>query len=176
MRRFVIPLLILAVLGSAYAVLLGTSQPQGIRQVVSTDAEKHIFAAAFPDLAGQRQPLAQWRGKVVVLNFWATWCPPCRQEIPGFVKMQEQYGDRGLIFIGLALDEKDKVQAFVRENAVNYPILLGDDSAYELAGAIGNQQGGLPFSAVLDRSGKIVAAKVGGLSEKDLERLVAPLL
>lgn len=176
MRKLIIPLLILAALGGGYFALFQGGQSQGARQTVAVDAEKALFAAAFPDLEGRSQALSQWRGKVMVLNFWATWCPPCRQEMPGFIKLQEKYGQHGLVFVGLALDEAAKVRSFVQENAVNYPVLIGDDRAYELAGAIGNQQGGLPFSVLLDRSGKIVAAKVGAWDEKKLESLIEPLL
>lgn len=176
MRKFLIPLLILAALGSAYAVLLHTAQPQGPRQFVAENADQAIFAATFPDLTGKPQALAQWRGKVVVLNFWATWCPPCRLEMPGFMHLQDKLGGRGLIFLGIALDDPAKVRAFATENAVNYPLFLGADDAMELSRAIGNDSGGLPFSVLLDRQGKIVAAKVGGWEERKLEALIEPLL
>jgi len=162
------------VLGGAYFALFNAKEaPQ---QTISADAGQQIFASSFPDPQGTVQPLAQWRGKVVVLNFWAPWCPPCRKEMPGFVELQRKYGDRGLVFIGIALDTRDNVQAFLRENAINYPILLGEDSAVELSAAIGNRQGGLPFSAIIDREGRIIAAQVGELKEDRLEKLIAPLL
>lgn len=135
-----------------------------------------VWATTLPDLAERPQPLKQWLGKVVVLNFWAPWCPPCRKEIPGFVELQRKYGDRGLIFIGIAPDSRDNVVAFLSENAINYPILIGQDNAMELSAAIGNRQGGLPFSAVIDRNGRIIDAQVGELKEDRLEKLITPLL
>ena len=164
---------VLLALGLAYFALFNAATP---RQNVSADAGKLIFAAAFPDPQGVKQPLTQWRGKVVVLNFWAPWCPPCRKEMPGFVELQRKYGERGLIFIGIALDTRENVLAYLRENALNYPILLGQDDAVELSSAIGNTQGGLPFSAVLDRQGKVIAAQVGEFREEKLEKLIVPLL
>jgi thiol-disulfide isomerase/thioredoxin len=165
---------LLLVLGGGYFALFGVDNTS--RQTISADADKLIFAAAFPDPQGVKQPLAQWRGKVVVLNFWAPWCPPCRKEMPGFVELQRKYGEHGLIFIGIALDTRESVLAYLRENAINYPILLGQDEAVALSSAIGNHQGGLPFSAVLDRRGKIIAAQVGALNEEKLEKLITPLL
>jgi thiol-disulfide isomerase/thioredoxin len=165
---------LLLILGGAYFALFNAGEAP--RQNVSADAGQLIFAASFPDPQGTVQPLAQWRGKVVVLNFWAPWCPPCRKEMPGFAELQRKYGDRGLIFVGIALDSKENVVAFLRENAINYPILLGEDSAVELSAAIGNRQGGLPFSAVIDREGRIIAAQVGELKEDRLEKLITPLL
>jgi thiol-disulfide isomerase/thioredoxin len=174
MRHFIIAIaILLALLGGYFGLLNVGDSP---RQITSEDAGKLVFAAAFPDTQGVTQPLAQWRGKVVVLNFWAPWCPPCLKEMPGFVELQRKYGERGLIFIGIALDTKENVQSYLRKNSINYPILLGQDDAVELSSAIGNARGGLPFSAVIDRQGNIVAAQVGMLKEEKLEKLITPLL
>jgi thiol-disulfide isomerase/thioredoxin len=135
-----------------------------------------VFAASFKDLDDKAQPLKQWQGKVLVLNFWAPWCPPCREEIPDFIKLQDKYRERGLIFVGVALDEKIKVQAFVDEMAINYPILLGEMEAVDLAKKLGNRLGGLPFTVVIDRNGGIVTSEVGGVTQARLEQLVLPLL
>lgn len=135
-----------------------------------------VFAASFRDLDDKLQPLKQWRDKVVVLNFWAPWCPPCREEIPDFISLQDKYRDRGLVFIGVALDEKIKVQAFADEVGINYPILLGEMEAVDLAKKIGNRMGGLPFTVVIDRNGSIVASAVGGLTMSRLEKIILPLL
>ena len=135
-----------------------------------------VWAAALPDLAGRDQTLAQWRGKVLVLNFWAPWCPPCRQEIPGFVSLQKRYGDRGLQFVGVALDTPDKVAAYAESAGIPYPLLLGEAGAAALARAAGNRSGGLPYTLVLDRRGNAVASHTGALAEERLEDLIEPLL
>ena len=174
MRHTITAIIILiALIAASFGLFSSGDTP---RQTTSADAGKLIFAASFPDLQGVPQPLAQWRGKVVVLNFWAPWCPPCLKEMPGFIELQRKYGERGLIFVGLALDSKESVQNYVRDNAINYPILLGQDAAAELSNAIGNSQGGLPFSTIIDRQGNVVAARVGALDEKRLEALIVPLL
>jgi len=174
MRHFIIAIALLLVLLGGYIVLPGLGDTPN--QSVGADAEKRLFAAAYPDMQGIVQPLAQWRGKVVVLNFWAPWCPPCIREMPGFVELQRKYRERGLIFVGIALDSKENVQTYLRDNTVNYPILLGQDDAVELSNAIGNHRNGLPFSAILDRRGNIVAAQVGMLQKTKLEKLIIPLL
>lgn len=150
------------------------SQKSG--QATAQLSAEPVFAASFNDLDDRPQPLKQWRGKVVVLNFWAPWCPPCREEIPDFIKLQDKYRERGLVFIGVALDEKIKVQAFVDEMGINYPILLGEIEAVDLARKIGNRLGGLPFTVVIDRNGKIVTSEVGGITMARLEKIVLPLL
>ncbi|TCJ17103.1 TlpA family protein disulfide reductase [Parasulfuritortus cantonensis] len=135
-----------------------------------------VWAAALPDLGGRSQPLAQWRGKVLVLNFWAPWCPPCRREIPGFIRLQQAYGSRGLQFVGVALDTPDKVAAYADAAGIPYPLLLGDEAAASLARAAGNHLGGLPYTVVFDRRGNAVASHTGALAEERLEDLVKPLL
>lgn len=135
-----------------------------------------LFQASFSDMDGKRQAMAQWRGKVMVVNFWATWCPPCRTEIPEFVKMQEKYRQYGLIFVGIAIDQKDKVRAFADETGINYPSLLGELEGVEISRKSGNRLGGLPFTLFIDRQGKIVATEVGELTQAKLEALVKPLL
>lgn len=135
-----------------------------------------VWDGRLPDLAGRIQSLNQWRGKVLVLNFWAPWCPPCRKEIPDFIRLQERHGGAGLQFVGIALDDPDKVAAFADETGINYPTLLGAEDAAALSMAAGNRLGGLPFTVVFDRRGNAVATLTGGVTEARLEALVAPLL
>jgi thiol-disulfide isomerase/thioredoxin len=129
----------------------------------------------YPDLDGDLRKLSEWQGKVVVLNFWATWCPPCREETPLFVALQEEYGSRGVQFIGLAIDEPEAVQTFVDTYGVEYPILLGDIDAAELSRQLGNRFGGLPFTVIVDRDGRIAARHFGGLKREQLEPLLQRL-
>jgi thiol-disulfide isomerase/thioredoxin len=176
MRNFFIATAILFALAGGYFALFSVGSAPQQDAVADAQAGEKVFAAAFPDAQGVSQPLAQWRGKVVVLNFWATWCPPCRTEMPGFVKLQEKYGEQGLVFIGVAIDSRENVQAFLLENPINYPILIGPDSAVELSAALGNRQGGLPYSVILDRQGNLVASHIGELPEDKLEEFLLPLL
>ncbi len=135
-----------------------------------------IFNAQLPDLAGVRQPLRQWRGKLLVVNFWASWCPPCQREIPGFIHLQQLYGAQGLQFIGIAIDDKAAVQAYANQTGFNYPILVSDLEGVSLAQASGNYSGGLPYTVIIDPQGKIVAAGPGEMSEQELSNLLLPIL
>jgi peroxiredoxin len=109
-------------------------------------------AFTLTDLNGKSVSLADFRGKVVILDFWATWCPPCKKEIPDFIELQKIYGSKGLQVVGIALDEPYKVSAFVQNNGVNYTVLLGNDAITAKYGGIE----GIPTTFVIDRKGKIV--------------------
>jgi thiol-disulfide isomerase/thioredoxin len=135
-----------------------------------------ILDAALPDLSGQTQQLGQWRGKVLVVNFWATWCGPCRKEIPELVRAQANHGPRGLQIVGIAIDDRDKVEPYAAEMSINYPVLVGELDAMDLARAAGNELGGLPFTVIFDRDGKPAHSELGTLDEATLVKLIEPLL
>lgn len=158
------------------SVLVGRFIDDGQSRSLEAVRAERVWAAALPDLAGQIQSLSQWRGKVVVLNFWAPWCPPCRREIPGFIRLQDRFGTQGLQFVGVALDSMGPVREYVRQAGINYPILLGGHEGAFLGQAAGNPQGGLPYTLVLDRKGQPVASLRGAVSERSLEVIVRPLL
>ena len=139
-------------------------------------AGEALMAVRLADLQGHQHALEQWRGKVLVVNFWATWCEPCREEIPAFVKLQEKYRARGVQFVGIAIDQRDKIQVFARQFGINYPVLLGGIGAVEISRQSGNRVGALPFTVVLDRHGRIVGRELGKASEAKLETLFRSLL
>ena len=129
-----------------------------------------------PGVDGRIHRLAAYRGKVVLVNFWASWCEPCRAEIPEFIELQNKFRDRGLVFIGIAIDQQERAAAFSKDIGINYPVLVGDLNAMSLAQAAGNMQGALPFTVVIDRAGTIIGTKLGRLSKDKLEGMVGPLL
>jgi thiol-disulfide isomerase/thioredoxin len=129
-----------------------------------------------PDLDDRPQTIGDWRGKVVVVNFWATWCGPCREEIPLFVQLQSRYAARGLQFIGIAIDQPEKVRPFALELGMNFPILIGGADTIELGRKLGNRAAVLPFTVVLGRDGRIVASAVGAAKPDKLEPLLTSLL
>jgi thiol-disulfide isomerase/thioredoxin len=135
-----------------------------------------LLALSLPDLDGAPQPLAQWRGKVLVVNFWATWCEPCREEMPEFVRAQREFGPKGLQFVGIAVDQRDKVAQFAKEFDLNYPALIGGYEAMDVAKPLGNRLAGLPFTVVLDRQGRIVHTQLGPLKPAALRSIVSKLL
>jgi thiol-disulfide isomerase/thioredoxin len=122
------------------------------------------------------QPFEQWRGKVLVVNFWATWCGPCREEIPGFVEFQERYRKAGVQFVGVAIDQKERVVPYVKEMGVNYPIVVGGMETLEFARQLGNKASVLPFTLVVDRAGKVSNAVTGIIRPEKLETLLKPLM
>src|SRR3954454_17839893 len=135
-----------------------------------------LLAVSLPDERGVSQALEQWRGKVLVVNFWATWCAPCRDEIPVFVKLQDKYRSQGLQFIGIAVDQRDKVQQFAADFGMNFPVLVGSADAIELSRKLGNRAGVLPFTIVLTRDGRLASTEIGAAKEARLESFLASLL
>ena len=131
---------------------------------------------ALPDVDGTVRAIGEWDGKVMVVNFWATWCPPCRREMPAFVELQETYGERGLQFVGVAIDDQDKVQDFIDTLGVNYPILIGGLEAIDAAKRYGNRFGALPYTVVVDRQGNIALTHRGELSRELAESTISGLL
>jgi peroxiredoxin len=127
-------------------------------------------------LDGTKVSLADLRGKVVVLNFWATWCVPCREEMPEFVKAQRELGDRGVQFVGIAIDQPDKVDAFAAELQLNYPALVGGYGAIELSKAMGNRLGALPFTVIVNRAGRVAHTQLGPLKDAQLRSILGQLL
>jgi peroxiredoxin len=128
------------------------------------------------DLAGKTHTLGEWRGKLVLLNFWATWCPPCRREIPLFMRFQDRYQRQGLQIVGIAVDNPEPVARYWQKMHLNYPILLADDRTFDLMAAYGNTDGSLPYSILITSDGRIAKAKLGAFESKELEGLVEPLL
>jgi len=128
------------------------------------------------DVSGQSRNVSEWQGKVLVINFWATWCPPCLEEIPHFIELQDKYGDQGVQFLGIALEGVDEVINFADKIGINYPLLVGEQEVIKLAGKFGNQIGGLPYTVVLDRSGNINFIKQGPISYLEAERAITSLL
>lgn len=131
---------------------------------------------SLPDLNGQQQQFSQWNNKVVLLNFWATWCPPCRREMPDFIEVYNQYKDKDFIVIGVGTDDRDRIAKFVKKLGVNYPILVGGQAAMQVSYQYGNNSGALPYSILIDKHG-IVRYRAGGLiSKQRLINQIEPLL
>jgi thiol-disulfide isomerase/thioredoxin len=137
---------------------------------------KTLLGVSLPDTNGQEQPLAQWKGKVLVVNFWATWCVPCREEMPEFVKLQREFGDRGVQFVGIAIDDAAKVRQFAAELGLNYPALIGGYGAVELSKSLGNGIGALPYTLIVDRSGTISRKQLGPIKMTYLRDIITQLL
>lgn len=130
---------------------------------------------SFPDLNGKPQALAQWHGKVLVINYWATWCVPCRDEMPAFSRLQQVHAGSGVQFVGLSIDDADKVREFQKKTPVGYPLLIAEPSAIALTETLGNAAQGLPFTVVIDRKGQIAATRLGRFKEDELDAVLRGL-
>lgn len=146
------------------------------RENVMASDNNALMNANFTDLTGRQQALKQWQGKVIVLNFWATWCPPCREEMPELSAMQDQYKNQNMVIIGLSTDDLDKTKDFIKTAPVNYPILAGDMEAMNLAETLGNNRGILPYTVIIDTNGKVVEHFFGRVNQPLLEKTILPLL
>ncbi len=152
MRRL---LLLIAVIASSLA------------QAASSDA---LFAAKHSSSDEKLVALDSFRGKPLVVNFWARWCAPCRVEIPELAKTQDKYAKRGLTVIGIGLEDKaESVRDFMKAYDMNYTVLLAKTGGIELMQALGNTRAGLPFTVAINRRGEIVASKLGAMTRADLD-------
>ncbi len=128
-------------------------------------------------LDGKLHSLEEWKGKVIMMNFWASWCAPCQYEIPEFVHYQEEYGDRGLQLVGIGVDDKRKLANVARSLEINYPVLILEPSAARpLLTRWGNTTGIIPYTVVIDRDGRIKYIHRGQMGQEEFDTYVKPLL
>jgi thiol-disulfide isomerase/thioredoxin len=142
---------------------------------VQADATQTRPSFRLPDLENKLHDNSEWDGKVVVVNFWATWCPPCVEEIPLFIDLQKEYSKQGLQFIGVAIDDAESVKNFADAVGINYPILL-EQKRGKVSQNFGNRMGALPFTVVVDRQGRIVGRQMGGITREEIMQMLQPLL
>jgi len=169
-----IAVFVIGVVIGNYAIKLFRQPPE------PSTATQSLIGTALPQfslvgLDGVREDVGQWQGKVRVFNFWATWCPPCKREIPAMIELQESYGRQGLQIVGIAMDNREAVQEYVKESGINYPILLGDD-AIEIAEKLGNDMGLLPYTVIVDQAGNITYIRYGEVERNALESEIKKLL
>ena len=129
-----------------------------------------------PDVEGRTRSLHEWDGKVIVLNFWATWCPPCVREIPALQTLYETYRERGLVVVGVAIDTTQPVIDFIDPQGVEYPILIADRDGPALTQRYGNRLTVLPYTVVIDRQGRIVYRHRSEITFDQAKAVIEPLL
>jgi len=161
------------VLGAAGAAALAAGGIVGALAIQSASGAGKLLSASFSDLSGRSRRLSEWQGRVVLFNFWATWCAPCRQEMPILDAAARKYSFSA---VGIGIDSAVKIREFAANYGIRYEMLVAGVEAIQLMKNLGNPSGGLPFSLVLDRRGRVAHRKLGPLAEAELEGIVTPLL
>jgi thiol-disulfide isomerase/thioredoxin len=162
-------------IASAFTILVGATLSASVcaeTPAIPAAELKQFFASDFIDHQGHRQAVSQWRGKILVVNFWATWCAPCREEMPDFSRLQEKYSDRGVQFLGIAIESREKIAVYADRSTVSYPLLAGGHDAVELSRSLGNGVGGIPYTLVLGKSGEPLLSHTGRLPAAKLDALL----
>ena len=131
-----------------------------------------LFDLQLNDAGGKAYAFDAWRGKTLVVNFWATWCPPCREEMPAFSRISENFFARGVQFVGVALDSAANVSNFAQQFPVSYPLLIAETDGIELSRQLGNSHSALPYTLVIAPNGQVVLKQLGRVSEAELEKLL----
>lgn len=147
----------------------------GALALQSRSGAADLLAARYPDLDGRGRRLLDWRGRVLLCNFWATWCAPCREEVPLLIAARQQWAGHGFEIVGIGIDSADKIRQFAATYKISYPVLIADATALELLRKLGNRGGGLPYTVILDASGGIVHRHLGAISASDLRRVLETL-
>ncbi len=176
-------LLVAAIAGYSLAHILRPPSPLHLAAESPVPAPSESMLGVYrpdfslPDLAGQVHNLKEWDGRLLLINFWATWCTPCREEIPAFMAVRRQFLGQGFEILGIAIDQAEFVTEYARDLAITYPLLHGGEDAMEIGRAYGNQQGTLPYSVFIGADGRIAHIhSTGVLTEAELIRIVKGIL
>lgn len=127
-----------------------------------------LFAHSFNDADGRMRAISEWQGGLLVVNFWATWCAPCIEEMPDLQKVQSEYASRGVAVVGIAIDNAAAVKRFRDEQKVELPLLIAGAAGSDLARELGNPSGALPYTVLVDRGGSVVQSRLGRLRASEL--------
>jgi thiol-disulfide isomerase/thioredoxin len=150
----------------------GLISSQALTPEEAAAAVDAIFALNLPDLDGRPQPLAQWRGKVLVVNFWASWCKPCVDEMPALSRLNGHFAPLGVQFVGIGVDDAEKLAVFIRTTPVSYPVLVASPAGM----TPGLQVKGLPYTVVIGRDGRSAMTRLGRVDEGSLEPVLRRLI
>lgn len=172
------PVKVVAVTVLAGAISIGSAifgerwlvqRDSGVRRSAPDSAQLQTLPDfRLPDLSGREVASNTWAGKVLVLNYWASWCPPCIREMPMMIRAQEARREQGVQFVGVALDRVEDAKSFVSEYPLNYPVLIGNPESVELSRRLGNRLQGLPFTVIFDARGRRVFSHIGEISAEEL--------
>jgi len=135
-----------------------------------------LFTTPLADLHGVKQNLSQYKGKIIVVNFWATWCPPCREEMPELSQLQLEYKSKNVVVLGIAEDELPLVKEYLQSSPVTYPIFVAENEGMNLGTNLGNDKGVLPYTVIIGANGRVIDTFYGRISKPLLEKSLQNLL
>lgn len=179
LKQLKMPLFYLALMMSiGFAIFYFFLNPQ--TQIVSktptpTSSTQALFTANFPDEHGKPQALNQYEGKVIVLNFWASWCEPCREEMPELSELHTANKDKNVVVLGMAIEDVAGVNDFLKETKVSYPLFAADVQGMDIAASLGNNKGVLPYTVIIKADGSIAKTYFGRITKPLLEQTLKTL-
>jgi len=163
---------------SLLALLGGTLTSQWISKtgLASEPSIKAFFANVWQSPDGKPVNSSEWQGKVLVVNFWASWCPPCVEEMPTLDLLQQEFLQKNVVFVGIGIDSPSNIREFLKSTPVSYPIVIGGMEGSSLSKQMGNTQGALPYTVIISAKGKSIYTKLGKISEEELRKAIKSAL
>lgn len=175
LRLALIAVVLTVAAGSGFFLQRQPAAPAAAAPQLVPTALERLMALSLDDSGGKPQAFRQWQGKVLVVNFWATWCAPCREEMPAFSRLQAKLGAKGVQFVGIGIDSPGAIKEYAFQTPMGYPLLVGGPDGLDLMRDLGNGQGALPYTLVIDRKGRPSFSHLGKVTENQLENLLSSL-
>lgn len=172
MKKSMTAVILLAALAAGIGLYVGVAKFAPMPQPA---AVSDLFGQTLPDAGGQPHALARWRGKVLVVNFWATWCTPCVEEMPALTRLQTELNQKNVQILGIGIDTAANISEFSSRLKIGYPLYVAGMRGTELSRLFGNQSGGLPFTVLIDAGGQIKKTYLGRLKIDELRRDLAAI-
>jgi len=177
-KRNFLWLTVIGMVSMLAGVLLFNQLQPNPQNKTSATAETPVALHSIPlfDLGGHQTTISEWEAKILIVNFWAPWCAPCRREVPTLIKFHQDYAQQGVRVLGIAYDSEPQVSRFATEYQINYPMFLAGNRAAMYNAAFGNPSGSLPFTALLDQNHRILFQHSGELTASQLREQLEALL
>ena len=173
MNKKITLFVVIAILSAAIGIYIGAKKLEPV--AASNQAVVQLMRASMPDTQDQPRQLSEWKGKALLVNFWAPWCPPCVAEMPELVSLQNEMAAKNLQIVGIGIDSSSNIKHFSEKHKITFPLLIAGMQGTELSRELGNQAGGLPFTVLLDGEGQIRQTYLGKLNMEKLRADIAGL-
>lgn len=165
-KRFLLAALVLGLIGAGAGIFVGNQRTAPEKP--QNGAIRQLFSLSLADSTGKTKKLSQWQGKILIVNFWATWCAPCVKEMPELSSLQKSLDKSNVQLLGLGIDSPANIAAFASQHQITYPLFAAGMEGTELSRQLGNQAGGLPFTVLIDADGKLIKSYLGRLNIQEL--------